>query len=105
MQIQLVLSVGHDVIGAKACEVKLTYDPQVPVVTGLINERGPGKNRLETELIVKDPNNTAAWRNRRILKLAPAQANYREDLLFFKGNETKTFPGTSKAFRVALSWK
>ena len=53
VQIQFVLGVGDDIVSAKAGEVKLADDPEVPVVIGLINQRRLGKNRLEAELALK----------------------------------------------------
>src|SRR5215471_11047310 len=44
VQVQLLLCMRDDVIGAKACVVKLAEDPKLPIVVGLINQRRLGKN-------------------------------------------------------------
>jgi len=50
VQIQFVLGGGYDIVSAKAGEVKLADDPQVPVVIGLINQRRLGKNAWRRSL-------------------------------------------------------
>ena len=97
VQIQFVLGGGYDIVSAKAGEVKLADDPQVPVVIGLINQRRLGKNGLEAELVAKQPDNAAAWCDGRVLISPQLKATTAKILSFVNGNETKTFPGISKA--------
>src|SRR4029077_8526724 len=87
-----MLSVGDDIVSAKAGVVKLTDDPEIPIVIWLINQRRLGKNRLESKLIAEEPDDAAAQRNRRGLINSPAQSDNRKDLVFLQRERHKSFP-------------
>ena len=82
VQLQFMLGWRNDIISAKAGVVKLAYDPQIPVVVRLVNQRRPGKNTLQAQFVAENPDDTATGCDRRILKQPPAQTEKAKDLVF-----------------------
>src|SRR6516225_4185297 len=82
MQIQFVFCVRDDIVSTEACVVKLAGDPKVPIVIRLINQRRLRKNRLEAELVTKEPDDAATRCHRGILINSPAQSDNGKDLVF-----------------------
>jgi hypothetical protein len=69
-------------IGASAKKGKFAYCSYVPVVIRLVNQRWLGKHGLQAQFIANKPGDTTAGRDNRILKLAPAETDRGEDLVF-----------------------
>src|SRR5262249_24256363 len=76
----------------KTSVIKLSSDPELPVVIGLVNQCWPREHALKSKLVVENPDNASTWRHHWVLINAATQTDNSKNFVLLDRESRINFP-------------
>src|SRR5438876_5350089 len=93
----------YDILGAETCVIQISKEPKFPIITGIINQGRFWEDAFEAQMVVEEPDDTAAGGDYRIRIDRATNADYGEDFVFLKRKGDPGFPRNVECIPLGIT--
>src|SRR6266542_768855 len=93
----------YDILGAETCVIQISKEPKFPIVTWVVNQGRFWEDAFEAQMVVEEPDDTAAGGDYRIRIDRATDADYGEDFVFLKRKGDPRFPRNVECIPLGIT--
>src|SRR6266496_823 len=93
----------YDILGAETFVIQISKEPKFPIVTWVVNQGRFWEDAFEAQMVVEEPDDTAAGGDYRIRIDRATDADYGEDFVFLKRKGDPRFPRNVECIPLGIT--